>query len=192
MLCGISVGTWVTSDEAEAVIFTKVEEALSLIRAYAPRCFARLQQDVGCIFVFGIPAYRGTWRNEIRMCELEDGFVLSHETSAALVACVLVHEAMHARLMRWGFGYKEYQRARIERVCYRAQRAFARRLPDGAALVEEAEQSILRTRDCVPWSDNAFLEANVQTLRDMGWPEWVLRALVKYAAWRKSRRRTLA
>jgi len=188
VLCGISVGAWVTKDEEEAV-FSKVEEALVLIRTYAPLRFARLQQDVGCIFVFGSLDYRGTWRNEIRMCELKETFIRSPETSAATVASVLVHEAMHARLMRWGFGYEEYRRARTERICYKAQRAFARRLPDGEGLVGEAGQRIDETRDHALWSDAAFRERNLQTLRDMGWPEWTLRALAGLAARLQARRR---
>ena len=75
------------------------------------------------------------------MCELEENFVRAENTSAAQIASVIVHEATHARMMRLGFGYEEPKRVRIEHICFGAQQAFARRLPDGEQLVKEVEET---------------------------------------------------
>ena len=192
VLCGIEAGSWVSRAQQE-VAFTKVEEALSLIRTYAPLRFLRLQQDVVCIFVSGPgTVYRGTWRQKLRMCQLQDSFVLDPETSAAALAVVLVHEGMHARLDRLGFGYEERQRVRFERICFRAERAFARRLPGGEPLVEEAERMIAWYSDPALLSNAAYIENDLQTLRDMHCPEWSIQALVRVAKvvkWLRSRQR---
>jgi hypothetical protein len=176
---GVPARAWVSSKTDKETVFTKIEQALLLIKTFAPVRFARLQQDVGCIFVMGIDQALGVWREELRMCELESDYVVSADTSAADVASTIVHEAMHARLKRWGFGYEEQRRARIERVCFKAERAFARRLPDGELLVQQAQRQIVRTYDGTLWTNAASLERDFQTLRGLRWPEWAIRALVK-------------
>ena len=62
------------------------------------------------------------------MCELEDNFVRAEDTSVAQIASAIIHEAIHARLMRLGFGYEEPKRLRIEQICFGAQQAFAEKL----------------------------------------------------------------
>jgi hypothetical protein len=174
------VRAWVSGKDEEATTFNKVEEALLLIKTYAPVRFGRLQQDVGCIFAMGSRDWTcGTWREELRMCELDNDYVLSTDTTAVDVASTIVHEAMHARLRRWGFGYEEQHRARIERICFKAERAFAHRLPDGELLIHAAQRQIARAYDSTIWSDVAFLQNNFQALRSLGCPEWAIRALVK-------------
>jgi hypothetical protein len=124
------------------------------------------------------------------MCQLQSTFVLHPDTSAAVVASVLVHEAMHARLRCRGFGYEEYQRARIERICCKAQRAFARRLPNsqGAALVDEADKTMAWIGDPALWTDRALLERYLHRLRSAGWPDWAVGGMSTLAKWGGRRR----
>ena len=75
------------------------------------------------------------------MCELNEVFVRDEETSVAQIASVIVHETTHARLMRFGFGYEEPKRVRIEHICFSAQRAFVRRLPNADELLTEIEET---------------------------------------------------
>ena len=62
---------------------------------------AYLKRDVKRILVSGSPDYLGTWLQESATCELTYEFVRSPETTPAVLASVIAHEAMHARLMRW-------------------------------------------------------------------------------------------
>lgn len=82
------------------------------------------------ILVFGAPNFKGCWHQGFALCQLTDSYVLAPETTPAIIASTLAHEAMHGRLHCWGFGYEEDRQFQIERICFRASIAFARRLPD--------------------------------------------------------------
>ena len=110
-------------------------------------------------------------------------YVLDAQTTPASLACLLIHEAQHARLRRLGFGYDETIRNRIEKLCYRAQRNFARLLPNGGALVAEAEA--LMEADSEFFSNESHRRRDIKALRELGCADWI----IKTAAW-VARRRT--
>jgi hypothetical protein len=139
-ICGIVVGTLAHSDEHQNVIFSKVEKALLLIQTHDSIRFRQIQRYVQLIFIFGDPSANGYWHQELRMCELEETFVRGEATSIAVVASAIFHEATLARLMRLGCGYEEPKRLRIEQICFDAEQAFARRLPDDQELVREMQE----------------------------------------------------
>ena len=169
---------------------TKLQAALDLMRDCDPRRFAYLQRDIKHIFVMGAPHYRGIWYQQLALCELTDEYILAPETSPAEVASTLAHEAMHARLCRWGFDYQPEQRARVERICYQASMAFARRLPDSQA---EERELILRLarlqmqRDPSIWTDESRIEATLGAMRTLGCPVWLL-APLRHMALARARR----
>jgi hypothetical protein len=68
--------------------------------------------------------------------------VLREDAPPEAVASTIVHEAEHARLSRLGYGYTPDLQPRIERICHRAERTFGRLLPDGAAVIAQAEQGM--------------------------------------------------
>jgi hypothetical protein len=120
---GISVG--VVHDEIAEQCWEKVAEALMLIHSLDPKRLKRIRRDVERILVFharNSQFWVGQWT-----CMLEERLV--RESSAALVASVLVHEATHARLYRAGIPYWPDLRSRIEALCTREEIAFASRLP---------------------------------------------------------------
>jgi hypothetical protein len=117
------------------------------------------------------------------MVELYQEHVLDAQTTPASLACLLIHEAQHARLRRLGFGYDETVRHRIEKLCYRAQRNFARLLPNGDALVAEAETRM--EADPEFYSNESHRRRDMKALRELGCPDWIIKA----AAW-VARRRT--
>lgn len=168
-ICGIVVGT--LSDTG--IVFDKVEKALRLIESYNAKRFAQMQRDIKFIFVFRHPTTRGQWHQDLQMCELDDNFVLAVETSVAEIASVIVHEATHARLMRLGFGYEEPKRLRIEHICFDAQRAFVRRLPNSDELLEEiaATESYYGTDR---YSDAGRRNETLEGLRMLGVPKWLV------------------
>lgn len=112
------------------------------------------------------------------MCELQDEFVRGENTSAAQIASVIVHEVTHARLMHLGFQYDEPKRLRIEHICFSAQRAFLRRLPDSEELTREIEETEAYYGDA-HFSDAGRREADLEGLRKLGVPKWMIWLLAK-------------
>jgi hypothetical protein len=112
------------------------------------------------------------------MCELNQHFVCDENTSIAQIASTIVHEAAHARLMRLGFGYEEPKRLRIEHICFDAQRAFVRRLPDSDGLLEE----IAATKSYYGadvYSDIGRRDEALEGLRMLGVPKWLVWLVTK-------------
>jgi hypothetical protein len=185
---GVPVGLFLMSRDSREAAFSNIGRALALIRKHAPRRFARLRRDFGGILVCVSGGYSGRWIGSLRLCELEQRSVRDKGASPVRIACTLVHEAMHARLDRLGFGYAAgKERARIEAACKRAERAFARRLPGdvhgpyAAEMVQEAEAWLraLREPDAGEryFGRAAHAEGELQAMRETGAPEWIVRAL---------------
>ena len=173
---GITIGVFEEKDSFDR-IQAKLKSALTLLRDYDTRRFAYLQRDVKRIMVFGGPHYRGSWYQECAMCDLTDRYVLAPETTPAMLASTLAHEAMHARLYRWGIGYNQEQRFRVERCCFKASIAFARRLPDSESasreyIIHQAQLQI--NRDPRIWTDAGRAERKLAAIRELGGPEWLL------------------
>jgi hypothetical protein len=134
------VGVFLPINDGErALLFGKVGEALATIRTHAPVRYGQLARDVPIISVLGRPKTAAQYVAALHMCDLYVGWVRQSEVSAALVAAAIVHEGQHARLNRLGFPYAtSHEQTRIERICHRAERVFARRLPDNDNLVAQA------------------------------------------------------
>lgn len=102
-----------------------LQAALALIRDRAPGRFARLARDVSRFVIIGAggPEY---W-------PYADGIALTPAVLTGLsveeVSLVLIHEATHAHIWRFGIRYWPSVRERIERACVRAEVGFAERLP---------------------------------------------------------------
>ncbi len=179
----LRVAVWMPSTSQEkALVLDKLDSALALIDKYTPKKFKVLQMDVRFILVAGVPTARGSYIHKLRMVELYQEYVLDAQTTPTSLACLLIHEAQHARLRRLGFGYDETIRNRIEKICYRAQRNFARLLPNSNALVAEAEAQM--EADPEFFSNESHRRRDMKALRDLGCPDWI----IKTAAWVARRR----
>lgn len=146
--CGLVVAVFlpINDDESER-LFALVGQALALVSQYAPIRFARLERDIKAILVFGGPDCQGYYQPDLQLCGLSTYWLGRPEVGPDAVAATIVHEAEHARLWRLGFGYEPGVQARIERLCFRASRAFCGRLPSGEAQVEAASVGM-----CLPAS----------------------------------------
>jgi hypothetical protein len=184
-ISGIDVAAFLVNRAEAKALFEKIEAALQLIEQCDPRRMAYLRRDVKRILVWGSLDYNGTWRQADAMCELSIEFVRSPKTTAAILAATLVHEAMHARLMRWGFGYSEPMRVRIEAMCIKASISFARRLPlsemPSRGLIMWTSQQLL-DRDAHFWSAWGRQEAKAALLVELGWPRWLVHLLGRIGA----------
>ncbi len=162
---GIPTGVLrLSSQEERGTIFGKVEAALDLISEHAPVRSAQVRRDLDCIFVFGDASTAARYLAPLKMCELYFGYVLSSDTSVAELASTIVHEAQHARLARLGLQREVARIPRIERLCFRAERAFGRRLPDGTAVIEQANRGM--EADPSTFSLAAALDRRIRVLRE--------------------------
>ena len=125
---GIRVSATAQNEVREAEAIKKVFAALAVLRVASPHQVMRLRVLTLGLTVRPLEDALGEWQRALGVCFLDEDFVLSDDTSAADVASVIVHEVTHARLESLGFGYEGKSRARVERLCFLAERNFALRL----------------------------------------------------------------
>lgn len=173
-------GIWIGSYFAPEHL-SRVERALLLVKQHSPLHYSRIIRDLERIWIFLLPGGLAEYKHSLNACVLDKRFVADSATSIEQIASAIVHEATHARLERFGIEYDEDQRARIEATCLRRELAFAVRLPGGAEFRED------RARDLNWYQDNPdyfrdakFIERHtngqVEMLRHIGTPEWLIRA----------------
>jgi hypothetical protein len=175
---GIWIGSWRDSPED----LTRVEGALSLIKQHSSLDYARLIRELERIWVTVTVYGLGEYRHSLKACLLDERYVADSATTIEQIASTIVHETTHARLERYGIGYKEKLRARIEAICFRRELAFAVRLPDGALLQQEIAR-YLEWYGANPdqFSDAHFRERHtaggIEVLRYLGTPDWLVQAM---------------
>jgi hypothetical protein len=184
-VAGVLVGTLLPEYPRRELV-AKARAALGLFAEFDPRQLRRVGQFVAGVFIFDDTGPVGAWMREPRLIRLNEKFVAALDTTDAEVAATIVHETTHAWLESRGFAYRADRRRRIEAICFRAEAAFARRLPDNSALVSHFEKraaDVLGQSDS-DWSDDAFHASEVARLRALHAPDWV----VEWIARRRSRR----
>ena len=119
-------------DIATRDVLQRLDEALALLEAYAPRQVGRLHRDVAYLWIVRYPT-RGAFFSQYRCCLTELTFLARRDISPAIVASSILHEAVHARIhsfrKRLGVQRPDTQAGKEERVCRRAELAFALTLP---------------------------------------------------------------
>jgi len=139
---------------ADCHVMRELKAALSLIDAHAPSLARQLPR----LFPGGVwvrEMYNlGAFVPRGRRCELGLSLFTAPHTPAD-IAVTLVHEAVHAKIERFGIAYDEHRRAAIEAVCIRREIAFAMRLPDGEAIALQSRHR-LATLDPRHFSDAAL------------------------------------
>lgn len=177
-------GLWIGHFLCDPRVLDRVEEALRLIKAHDPVRYIRLLGDVDRIWVMLLPVYWGIFEDSLRACKLDERFVLAEASSPEMIAATIVHEATHARLTHRGIGYEDEElRARVERVCFRRERAFAAKLLNGAEVRAQANARLDGYRADY-WSDTAFVdrfdEGSAENLRYLGRSERLIRVVFAF------------
>jgi hypothetical protein len=177
---GIWIGSWGRTPEED---LTRVEGALLLIQQHSPLNHARIVRELERIWVDLSFHGVGEYKHSLRACILDERYVADPATTIERIAATIVHEATHARLERYGIGYRAELRARIEAICFRRELAFAVRLPNSAELQQQIAQ-------CLEWyqahpnffSDATFRERHtaggIEALRHAGVPDLLIRAML--------------
>lgn len=175
-------GLWVGCfDDKPEPRLQRVEEALNLIKTYDRGRYERIIRDLERIWVLVIPGKIAAFDSSIWACLLDPRHVLDDAKSPERIATSIVHEATHARLWRRGIGYEEKLRSRVEAICFRRERAFAAKLPNGEQLRELADRNLLGYKNQEYWTDEAFraryYEDALEGLKYLGTPNWLMQIL---------------
>lgn len=171
---GLWIGTLASEPE---VVLQRVESALCLIKTYDRLRYDRLIRDLERVWVMALTHPMGSFNQALNACMLDPRFVMAEKSSLEMIASVIVHEATHARLMRCGIGYEEGIRTRVEAVCLRQELAFAKKLPNGEEVHEQAE-SVLESPALPEYlTDTALAQRHAdgatEALRYLAIPAWL-------------------
>src|SRR5687767_11220361 len=174
-------------------VLGRLDAALALIERQQPNRYAHLTRDVRKLWITRYPA-RGVYFPGERTVMTEVTFLNRQDVSTAQLAASILHEGVHARIHQMGvrLGFKrEWPMAEEERLCRRAEIAFARTLPpdDAAPVLARAEAVIRPTTTneeaapTVNWRDAHFnkFALDVEQLQA---PAWAKRALLAFGRWR--------
>jgi hypothetical protein len=189
---GIRVGIFLPCPDHE-LLFTKVKEALDLMLEHAPECFSRVKNNARRIWIAPIPWAAGEWNDQFRTCALNYDYLNPNMTPPQLAAIIL-HEATHGLIYRRGISYKQPDKKRIESICFRAEMALGRRLPDGQSIVESAKLGLAQPESF--WESSNIgklrllsLEEKLSDLQKSGAPTWAIRLIFPHWAKRLVERR---
>jgi hypothetical protein len=170
-------GLWIGSTEGKPQPgLRRVENALQLMKDHDPLQYSRTINNLERVWVHLLPNALASYDRSLNACILDERVVLPETTTLERIASCIVHEATHARLERWGIGYDEKARSRIEAICLRRELNFVRKLPQSEPLQEE----LARTLEwCIGehdyFSDANFRQrceqGNIETLRYLGTPD---------------------
>ena len=178
-------GIWVGSFPSDAKpAIQRIEDALRLVERCAPLHYRRIKSNLARIWVHLVPHGAGCYLHSLNACLLDERIVASETTTVEWIASAIVHEATHARLEKLGIRYDEAARQRIERICARRELDFARHLSGVDALHEaitwrldrcSEENSIYTNQKMWEKTD----QGNIEILRHMGTPEWVITLMLR-------------
>lgn len=176
----VTDGLWIGSAQSDSEpALQRVEAALRLIDRCAPLHYRRIKNNLSRILVTLVPHGAGCYLHSLNACLLDERIIASENTTIEWIASAIVHEATHARLEKRGIRYEEAVRHRIERICTRRERDFARHLTGVAALQDEI---VWRLDQCneetTRYTDRNMSEkidqGSAEILRHLGTPEWVV------------------
>jgi len=160
-------------DIATPDVVQRLDEALALIEQYQPWRLAHMKRDLDHFRVVRY-ACRGAYFPDSRACMVELTFLARRDIGPATVASTIVHEGMHARIQRYSaIGTRqatanpetsEWDRAREERICRRAELEFGQSLPRdiGDPVVQRALESLaLDDSDVAPAIDWSLAQQRI-------------------------------
>jgi hypothetical protein len=172
-------------------LLERVTSALALLRDHDSRSYRRLKTDTDRIWVKVLVGTIGEYNEPLRTICLDERFVASPNTATPDIAATIVHEATHARLCGVGLVSNEHTRARIERLCFNRELAFANQFPESQTFVAMIER--LQELPESEWSHDKLrdrrLGAAPRALKYLGAPYVITRLLIWTARmWGRLRR----
>lgn len=180
-------GLWIgatKSEEAERCLH-RVEKALNVVKQHDPLQYIRILRHLDRVWVCLEPDGRACFKASLNACILDERYVLAEETTPEKLAATIVHEAAHARIDHWGIEYSDVkERLRIEAVCMRRELAFLAKLPQSKPLQEQVNSTMEWCAANPEYFSNASfyqrsVEGQIETLRYLKVPEWLIQGIMK-------------
>ena len=184
---GVKVGLApLLDEELGSRAFQQVQAAFDLIAEHAPRRLSRIARDIRYFWIRRAAYAPAYFIQSAKVCVLDRNFLTAPDTTPALIAAAVIHEATHARLESRGIQYSEPARPRIEAICDAQSAAFAQNLLDGGSLYRRIVEG--RAGDPTHWTDQNLsrqmaeakhteLEAAREELDQSELPAWLKRVL---------------
>lgn len=133
---GMRVSVLKACDGGTEETFSRVSEALSMIRRNDEIGYRRVRRYLDRIVVSSTHGSLGWYWHNLRACFLDPVHVA--EVTAADLAMTIAHETAHARIRQSGIVWDGECRPRVEAICIRAEIQLASCIPDGLQLKEDA------------------------------------------------------
>jgi hypothetical protein len=152
-------------------------EAFDMLARYDPRRLNRFKRDVGGVVIEMIVDACAQWESSCRLVRIDKLFARAKDTVALQIATVLVHEGTHAWLDRRGIKYDAERWLRIEAICMRSELSFQRRVPGGEGMIEQTQQQLALGAEL--YAPTAYLDRRVARMRQLGFPEFLIRYAVR-------------
>ena len=180
---GLWIGASVDDSKVETAL-RRLEAVLTLIKVHDPRRYHRMLQDLSRIWVRMLPGSAASFNRAARACQLDTRFALDEGVSIAEIACVIIHEATHARLASRGITYDEGRRRRIELVCRRQELRFALCVPDTSEIQERLRSWLIAPPEASLWTNSAMAQAHIDGvaagLLHLGVSKWAMVLLMAF------------
>lgn len=154
------------ADERGEKRLDKLAAAIEEVRRVQPRQYSQLQRYLQRVLI--IPAGGQLYDFSIRACVLDVQFV--EHSVLILLASVLVHESVHARLNKMGVRHLSADMPRIEQLTIDVQAEFLNAA--GRTDLVHAIQVAARTDW---WTEQAMVKRRVEQLKGYGAPRWLMR-----------------
>ena len=182
---GLWVGVFAEPDDD--ALLARVRDALGLIAAHDPYRHRLIRREMDRIWIHLLPGDNSDWVAEERHCTLDPRVV--RQQALDELAAMVIHEAVRARIERRGVTRHDYvRRQEIDRACLRQELAFARRVPDGAALITSIGARMLRPAEF--WAARSLrqrqAQGEVELMAYADVPGWAMRtamAVRRVRAW---------
>lgn len=171
---GLSLGFLSFGKGEQCVLRDRLHAALDLIAQINPRLLLRLRRDIDRMLFMRNYQHLATYVSSFGVCILNAHFVTEETTTAAQLACILSHEATHARLRKVRI-MTEFDRIRVERMSCQAELDLARRIPGAEDLVKEKEVGV--KQDPIGLTAGAYLKRSRAFADRERVPRWLQRIL---------------
>jgi hypothetical protein len=163
-------------------LFGRIDQALAVIENAQPRRLVQAKRYFRIIWIRRFALHRAAYAHRLRACILDTAFVADCSFQPEQIAASIVHETIHARLEQCGFPYTWQNKARIERICRRAELDFGLHLRDGEAVIARAVDHLALDDSTLTGTleaqRHAEVNARVAELSDIEMPRVVRRFLL--------------
>jgi hypothetical protein len=178
---GLWVGTFQSNRDE---VLGREQEALRLIKTYDQHRYRRLISGLDRVWVRLVQEASDTMTTPSAPVSLmSDLFSLTRRARKSLPRRSFTKRPMRDCVVA-ELAMTRMSAAALEAVCLRRELAIAHKLPEGARVRERALEVL--AMPCSSWTDRASrdrdLEGSVETLRHLGFPNWLVRALLAIRA----------